>query len=235
MKKPIPHKEKEFATGAFASLKGLKQTLAQAEAAPPPPKKSPSPPPEEDGDLLFLRAMAEVRPMARKKSAPDVARGGSTQSPPRPGTLTAAEQAEFLAALRQLRLDVSFRDSIPGAADKNRPKGVNRLSQLQKGAIRLDYELDLHGLTRDEAIESLEAFIASAVRRQQKAVLVITGQGLNSPGGPVLHGAVSAWLREHGRDLVAEFAPAPRDMGGDGALVVFLKKQAQGSGLKVRG
>ena len=228
MKKQKPAKPKEFAAQPFAALKALKPAVA--ERVPPAPAKPVAPPPEEeDGDLLFLRTMAEVRPMQQRKSP--IGSGRATAPAlPRPAVLTREEQAEFMAALRQLRLDVSFRDSLPGAGDNKRPKAVNRLNQLKKGTIRLDYELDLHGLTREEALESLADFIASAGRRQQKAVLVITGQGLNSPGEPVLQGAVSAWLREHGRDLVAEFAPAPRDMGGDGAFVVFLKKMVTRNG-----
>ena len=56
-------------------------------------------------------------------------------------------------------------------------------------------------------------------------MLVITGKGINSAEGPVLQGAVADWLREKGRGLVAEFAPAPRDKGGSGAFVVFLKNK----------
>jgi len=55
-------------------------------------------------------------------------------------------------------------------------------------------------------------------------VLVITGKGINSPEGPVLQGAVAGWLRQQGKGMVAEFSPAPRDKGGSGAFVVFLKK-----------
>jgi DNA-nicking Smr family endonuclease len=99
------------------------------------------------------------------------------------------------------------------------------MRQLKRGAIRIDYELDLHGLTREEALESLAAFVTGAFNRGQTAVLVITGKGNNSPGEPVLVGAVAGWLRDRGRGMVAEFAPAPRQMGGGGAFVVFLKEK----------
>jgi DNA-nicking Smr family endonuclease len=56
-------------------------------------------------------------------------------------------------------------------------------------------------------------------------VLVITGKGINSPEGPVLQRVVAEWLRKEGKGTVAEFAPAPREMGGSGAFVVFLRKQ----------
>nr|WP_243689446.1 Smr/MutS family protein [Geotalea toluenoxydans] len=99
----------------------------------------------------------------------------------------------------------------------------NRLRQLRRGTIRVDFQLDLHGLTRDEAVVSLARFVTGAYNRAQKAVLVITGKGNNSSGEPVLQAAVAGWLRDKGKEMVAEFAPAPRQMGGSGAFVVFLK------------
>ena len=99
----------------------------------------------------------------------------------------------------------------------------NRMRLLKRGVIRISEELDLHGYLRDEALRRLEHFIAGAHHRGRKAVLVITGKGINSPEGPVLQGAVADWLREQGRALVAEFEQAPRDKGGSGAFVVFLR------------
>ena len=101
----------------------------------------------------------------------------------------------------------------------------NRMRQLKRGAIRIQQELDLHGLIKDEALGSLERFIMDAYNRGRQAVLVITGKGINSPEGPVLQGAVSRWLGERGKGMIAEFAPAPREMGGSGAFVVFLKSR----------
>ncbi len=133
------------------------------------------------------------------------------------------EQEAFADAIGQLRLDVTFADTLPDE-DELKPLGGNRLKQLKKGIIRLDRQLDLHGLTRDEAIEALTCFLRNACNQKEKAVLVITGKGLNSIGEPVLLQAVAAWLRDSGRKFVLEFAPAPREMGGNGAFVIFLRE-----------
>ena len=95
---------------------------------------------------------------------------------------------------------------------------------LKRGTIRISRELDLHGFHRDEALQQLRSFIVDAYNQGLKAVLVITGKGVNSPEGPVLQGAVDAWLRKEGCGMVAEFSKAPRERGGKGAFVVFLKK-----------
>ncbi len=217
-KKP-GQKPKEFVSRPFGPLKGVR-TERQAE-----PRKAPAPVakpeiPAGDADL-FLRAVSGVKrlhpPTAPVKSG--------KPAPPKSSGLGDEERAVFLRALESLQLDVTFRDELPEEEGPARPLPVNRLRQVKRGAIRIDFQLDLHGLTKDEALQSLSAFITGAHNRGQKAVLVITGKGNRSPGEPVLQGAVASWLRERGKGMVAEFAPAPREMGGSGAFVVFLKEK----------
>jgi DNA-nicking Smr family endonuclease len=217
--KKAVQKPKEFVSRPFGALKGVR---TEQPAAPAPKVVNP-PRPEvstDDADL-FLRAMGDTRKLQHDAETIQTHRGKPvTRQPTR---IEAEEQEIFLRAVRSLQLDVTFRDEFPDEDDQARHLPVNRMRQLRRGAIRIDYQLDLHGLTRDEALESLEAFIASARKHDVKAVLVITGKGNNSPGEPVLLGAVTSWLRDRGKGLVAEFAPAPREMGGGGAIVVFLK------------
>lgn len=230
--KPEP-KPREFAARPFAALKGLKADDAAAREAAPPP--SPKRPAESDDLSLFFREMADVRRIQPAKE-PLTKKGGENS----PNAREPAEAAEirrqqeveerrvFADAISNLRLDVTFSDHLP-EGDGEPPGPANRLRRLKNGQIRIGLELDLHGLTREEALESLGHFIANSHRRDQKAVLVITGKGNNSPGEPVLQGAVISWLRERGKGMVAEFAPAPRELGGSGAIVVFLKSPGKKS------
>jgi DNA-nicking Smr family endonuclease len=130
------------------------------------------------------------------------------------------EEDKRLFAESMKKMDVRFEDEIPDVHPL-RPVAVNRMRQLKSGAIRIDLELDLHGMTRDEALESMKRFITGAFNRGQKAVLVITGKGNNSVGEPVLQAAVMSWLRETGKD--GGIAPAPQQLGGSGAPLLFLK------------
>jgi DNA-nicking Smr family endonuclease len=171
---------------------------------------------------LFLRAVAGVK----RLNPPTAPVKSGKPAPPKPSGINDEERAVFLRALESLQLDVTFRDELPEEEVPDKPLPVNRLRQVKRGAIRVDFQLDLHGLTKDEALQSLATFIAGAHNRGQKAVLVITGKGNRSPGEPVLQGAVASWLRERGKGMVAEFAPAPREMGGSGAFVVFLKEKS---------
>jgi DNA-nicking Smr family endonuclease len=121
-----------------------------------------------------------------------------------------------------LKLEVRFTETAPDE-DELKPMSGNRLRQLKRGIITVDRQLDLHGLTRDEALTELPRFLRNAQHKGCVAVLVITGKGYNSPGEPVLQHAVTSWLRDAGREMVIEYAPAPREMGGSGAFIVFLR------------
>lgn len=224
-----PAKQKPFTTSPFEALKGL----AVAEAMKPEPAKPappPVPPPEETAGALFRQAMAGVRPLdMQNRPAPE--KETVSPAPPRrtaPQSAPALPRDEvlgrktFLQELDKLKLDVRFEDRLPDE-EELRPLAGNRLRQVKRGIIRLDRQLDLHGLTREEALQALPGFLRSARMAGEKAVLVITGQGLHSADGPVLQQAVAGWLRDQGRALVLEYAPAPRELGGGGALVVFVR------------
>lgn len=228
-RKDTPPKEKAFRSVSFEALKGF------GPAVPEPPRKDreQAPPgrlrePVNEADL-FLREMSGVRPLEKEDDS-------SLAVPKKIASAKARmddeERKVFLKALDNLELDVRFRDELPDDVRPLQPPSTSRMRQLKRGEIRIDLELDLHGLTREEALQSLSRFISGAHGRGQKAVLVITGKGNNSADEPVLLRAVAGWLQDKGREMVAEFAPAPRDMGGSGAFVVFLRSKGKESAFR---
>ena len=221
--KPKP-KEKEFAATPFKGLKGVALELREPVAAPAAPKKQEKPEKkhqEPDDELLFLDAVADVRRLQPAAAAPARVKAHAAAKAQRDDE----EQRVFMQAVEALRMDVRFSDTVADEEAPQRPIPVNRLRQVRRGGIRIDLQLDLHGLTKDEAIENLDRFVTGAFNRNQKGVLVITGKGNNSPGEPVLRAAVAAWLRDKGKSMVSEFTAAPREMGGAGAVVIFLKEK----------
>lgn len=128
----------------------------------------------------------------------------------------------FLEEVGRLKMDLKFADEMPDDGEM-KPLSGNRLRQVKRGIVSVEYQIDLHGLTREEALTALPGFLRSARRTGQKAVLVITGKGNHSVEEPVLQKAISSWLRSAGLEHVLEFAPAPREMGGSGAFVIFLR------------
>lgn len=231
-------KPKGFASRPFAALKGVQAEESPSSGGAPAKASTPAPAKraaEVDDISLFFREMADVRrlrPGEKPASKSEGKKVPETSEQVEAVEIRRQQEAEerriFADAISNLRLDVTFRDNLPEEGEPFR--SASRLRQLKSGQIRVGLELDLHGLTREEALESLEHFVAGAHRRDQKAVLVITGKGNNSPGEPVLQGAVLSWLRERGKGMVAEFAPAPRELGGSGAIVVFLKTPGKKAG-----
>ncbi len=226
-------KPAEFHTTPFSALRGV--AVAATSQSVEPARPIPRPEPVEDDSELFLRAMDDVKRLGRR----DAPAGAATQTQqqtqqvrPAPGRAAAekrqpeldrGEREAFSKAIGQLKLDVTFSDQTP-EDEELKPLGANRLRQLKRGVVSVERQLDLHGLTREEALEALPRFLGSAAAHGEKAVLVITGKGNNSLVEPVLQQAVLGWLRDAGRKLVVEFAPAPREMGGSGAFVVFLRR-----------
>ena len=93
--------------------------------------------------------------------------------------------------------------------------------KIRKGVIRPEATLDLHGYRRDEAMVTLEEFLAFAIDQRLRMVLVIHGQGYRSANEAVLKPMVQRWLEE--RPEVLAWCPAqPRD-GAGGASYVYLR------------
>ena len=76
-------------------------------------------------------------------------------------------------------------------------------------------EIDLHGLTVDEAIPSVDRFLHQSYKARLRRVWVIHGRGTG-----VLRSAVRQYLTKH--PLVRHCATANGDRGGIGATQVEL-------------
>jgi len=103
---------------------------------------------------------------------------------------------------------------------------ARRSRRLARGEIHPADHLDLHGLTRDDALLKVRYFLEHAVFQGDEAVLIITGKGTGSASGPVLRRAVQQALERGLKNLVLEWCQAPARLGGSGALVVFLRPRA---------
>lgn len=98
------------------------------------------------------------------------------------------------------------------------------LRRLRKGEVTPRAEVDLHRLNRNEAINRLDAFLRESVSLGREVVLVITGRGNHSVDLGVLREMVPVLLRRRWPGLVRECLGAPRHLGGEGACVVFLRR-----------
>lgn len=165
---------------------------------------------------------------------------------PTPAPVVAPRLPPRLAPTRVVRpqppgppgqITISLADHAPAPVGRPEAGLDKRTAERLRGGERApDARLDLHGLTADVAHRALERFIAEAVTRQLRCVLVITGKGGRGrqaddapymrPDQGVLRQAAPRWLRSgpHARDLVGIYEAHQRH-GGAGAFYVYLKRR----------
>ena len=106
--------------------------------------------------------------------------------------------------------------------------------KLERGHLAVEARLDLHGMKQREAHAALRRFLKSAQGKGYRHVLVITGKGAvpearrsfyEEDERGVLRQAVPHWLAAPDlAHVVVSFSPAPRRLGGEGALYVRLRQ-----------
>lgn len=167
---------------------------------------------EEDEAALFREAVRGVRRLRGPERVEKRAR------PPAPRARFArAARTELLEATAPQPLDPapepgSFRR--PGVGDK-------ALRELRRGRLRVEAQLDLHGLTEAQAVVRLQAFLCASLDRGLRCVRIVHGKGLRSgERGPVLRRAAHELLQRAA--AVKAFVPARLEAGGSGATDVLI-------------
>ncbi|WP_235943645.1 Smr/MutS family protein [Zoogloea dura] len=171
-----------------------------------------------DPAALFRQVAGEVAPLKDKNLA--------AVDRPLPAPRPRLREEDEREVLREaLESPISFEDRLDmGDEAAYLRVGLPRrvLTDLRRGRWVVQGELDLHGLTRDEARTSLAQFIALALQQGRRCLRVIHGKGHGSPGRiPVLKHLSRGWLAQR-EDILAFCQAKPHD-GGDGALLVLLQ------------
>ena len=98
--------------------------------------------------------------------------------------------------------------------------------RLHNGDFSIQAHIDLHGFGVQDAFLKVDEFLNEAIRSGLRAVLVIHGRGLSSPGQPVLKEKLRLWLSSgQWRKWVLAFTSARAEDGGAGATYVLLRKR----------
>lgn len=95
--------------------------------------------------------------------------------------------------------------------------------KLYRGKFSVEAHVDLHGLTVDEARDTVAAFLQENRARARRCVRIVHGKGYGSVGGQsILKELVRRWLKQ--RNEVMCFVEAPPTDGGSGAVLVLLSQ-----------
>ncbi len=174
------------------------------------------PPGEPDDAELFRREMRGVTP------APAPNRATHRPAPPPPVPVKRLEDERLV--LEELARLAGGDDDIEMEEDHAylRP-GLPRdvLRKLRAAHWVVQDEIDLHGLTGDEAALATAAFLADSGKRGLRCLRIVHGKGLRSVNRePVLKGRIRKLLARRA-EVLAFAEPRPAD-GGSGAVIVLL-------------
>jgi len=166
----------------------------------------------------FRRAMRGTRRLRAEERAP--------HARPKPTPKARFTQADEKRALAEsLEDDIDTIEHGYGAAlhFHRQHVGKRTMRKLQRGGYSVQAEIDLHGMTLDEARPALTDFINYSASQGKLCVRVVHGKGLGSgERGPVLKNAVNRWLRRW--DCVLAFVSTRQVDGGTGAVYVLLQR-----------
>lgn len=176
--------------------------------------------PRSEEARLWALVAATVRPLPGR--AVEIPAEPPPENLPRPSRAAPAAKAPvpFVPAAHQSRPRlVAKPPQQPGDIEPGRKR------RLTRERDQLELVLDLHGLDQDRARSVLHRFLLRAQADGARAVLVITGKGVQGDG--VLRRRAPDWLAEPAvRAVVAGVSEAHRRHGGAGALYVALKRKA---------
>ncbi len=105
--------------------------------------------------------------------------------------------------------------------------------KLKQGKIKIDKQLDLHGMTQAQAYDALLSFIPQSYHQRKRCLLIITGKGSYKSQNikereqniGILRQNTPRWLYESPfKKYVLKIEQAAHHHGGEGAIYVLLRK-----------
>ena len=213
-------KKNEFNSTPFSDLKGFAVSGAEKKEPEMPEQKRVS-----DNVIGFFADEMEM--LGVKKLSDDVESDSELSAEPTvilppSDSEKVTEEEIFLTAMGEL--SVNFRDGLP-AKDSPPEAQQRRLKQLKRGKLSPEASLDLHGFRCTDVVRKLIHFLDDSLYQGLQTVLIITGKGMHSEDGTsVLRHEVEQFLSSEGKKYVIEWVRAPKQYGGEGAMVLFLRK-----------
>ncbi len=177
----------------------------------------------DDDKMLFMQAMAGVKPLEDKNQASlsEQARNHKPDATTLSKRLSAqgddeGSVASGLSDMQALLNPVSAEAYLSYKVATLQNKVFN---QLKQGKLTWYNAVDIHGSTIEEAREAVVKLINGSKKDGETVVKIVHGKGIDA----VLKTCVNGWLRQ--LPEVLAFCSAPVKDGGNGAVLVLLKKQ----------
>lgn len=199
----------------FSALRGfsVSTTTPPAPSTPLATKPVQEPPEQED---LFAQ---EMRRLGVKGAA---AKRSPVSEPSTDGqAIPVDDLALFLDALGKMETVLAEEDA---EIETETATAAPLAQEALRGRVTPEDVLDLHGYSRAEALAKVAWFVDNALHHGRRYLLIITGRGRQT-GEAVLREVVEGWLRSQQNRGVRDWCRAPDRLGGEGALLLALKKK----------
>lgn len=176
----------------------------------------------DDDKVLFMQAMHGVNQLADK----NVRSPTSSAKARKPDAATLSKRAAAQGSeANNLGAGLSDMQALlnPVAGEAylsyKQPTLQNKIfDQLKKGNLRWYDAVDIHGCTIEEARVAMTQLLSQAKQNNETMVKIVHGKGSEA----ILKTCVNGWLRQ--LPEVLAFCSAPPKDGGNGAVLVLLKK-----------
>ena len=100
----------------------------------------------------------------------------------------------------------------------------NSDKKLIQGKYNIDYKIDLHGLTLNEAYNKIRLLFNKAEINNYRCLLIITGKGLHSQNQTIKYSIIEWFKEPYFANKIIKYTDAQKIHGGTGAIYVLLKK-----------
>ena len=179
----------------------------------------------DDDKILWEKVTQSVKTMNRQPAF----QTSKLRGDPKTGPLKTGRNDRSKSVQNgQLKTKPSPDKTKPADFRLGETSGIDRTSarRMQRGKVPIEDRLDLHGLSQEQAQKEVKAFIGSAMEKNFRHVLIITGKGRDGHG--ILREKVPEWLKDAPLCyyLNAISYAQPKD-GGKGALYIRLKRQRE--------
>lgn len=194
----------------------------------------------KDADL-FAAAMADVKPLKRKRKAtarvPAVEAKARLKTAGKPATGKPATVPPPIPMPKPRPQPVRPGVAELSADGRQFDRDVSRA--LSRRRLSPEASIDLHGMTLAAAERAVTRFLERAAAQDLRVVLVVTGKGLREEGGRTIDGRIRGefvgWLnRGDNRERVRAVRAAHAHHGGTGAFYLLLRRRSSASSRSFR-
>ncbi len=174
----------------------------------------------DEDKVLFMQAMSGVRPIKQKTHTHAHSNKREDENAIFRRAAATGEQSTDSTALSDMQALLNPVASEAYLSYKNPTLQNKTFEQLRLGKMRWKMAVDLHASSIDTARDAVIELIAAAKNDGETVVKIVHGKG-----DALIKTCVNGWLRQMS-DVMA-FCSAPTKDGGNGAVLVLLKRKKE--------